>query len=127
MEDWGPLQASHLMEGPIGLRRNWNHRFLTLESEYWNKHRHTCAAVLLRRLAGGFLPPDIGEVARKHLVEAQLTGHGAQPQEGELTLDQGNTMLLAELYVQEVPAPILDGFADQELDSFKGKNNPILG
>ena len=127
MEDWGPLQASHLMEGPIGLRRNWNHRFLTLESEFWNKHRHTCAAMLLRRLAHGMLPPDIGEVARQHLVQAQLTGHGAQPQEGELTLDQGNTMLLAELYVEEVPVPILDGFAGQELDSFRGKNNPILG
>ena len=37
VDAWGQLQASHLLEGPICLRRNFNHRFLTLESEWDNR------------------------------------------------------------------------------------------
>ena len=56
---WAPLQASHLLEGPISLRRNFNPRFLTLESEYQNKLRHACAGALMMRLAVDMMPPDV--------------------------------------------------------------------
>ena len=69
-----PLQASHLLEGPIGLRRNWNHRFLTLESDWGNKMRHACAGALIRRLASDMLPPDVSTVTQEHLAESQTTG-----------------------------------------------------
>ena len=90
---WGPLQASHLMEGPLGLRRNFNYYFLTLESEWGNKLRHACAGMLLRKLAGGKLPPDVSVLELDHLAEAQLTG--SQPAEGELSLTKGSKMLLS--------------------------------
>ncbi|BDA45891.1 hypothetical protein COCOBI_07-6780 [Coccomyxa sp. Obi] len=64
---WGRLQASHLLEGPIGLRRNWNHRFVTLESEWDNKLRHGCAAALMKKLASGMLLADASAVLRGHV------------------------------------------------------------
>jgi hypothetical protein len=97
---WGPLQASHLLEGPISLRRNWNHCFLTLESEWGNKMRHACAGALIRRLASDMLPPDISVVTLEHLAESQTTG--SQPQEGELSLTNGGNMLLSEMFADEV-------------------------
>ena len=97
---WGVLQASHLLEGPISLRRNWNPRFLTLESEWDNKLRHACAAALLKKLVSGMLPADASTVLRQHLEESQLTG--SQPQEGDYSLVEGNEMLLSEALAEEV-------------------------
>ena len=102
VDAWAPLQASHLLEGPISLRRNWNHRFLTLESEYHNKLRHACAGALMMRLAHDMMPPDVhmSEEMVEHLVESQTTG--SQPREGDLSLAQGNSMLLTEMLADEV-------------------------
>ena len=97
---WRSLQASHLLEGPISLRRNWNHRFLTLETEWDNKLRHGCVAALIKRLAHDVLPPGIGTVTQAHLVESQTTG--SQPEEGELSLIEGNDVLLSEMHADEV-------------------------
>ena len=46
VDAWHSLQASHLLEWPISLRCNWNHRFLTLEFERANKMRHACVGAL---------------------------------------------------------------------------------
>ena len=101
VDAWRPLQASHLLEGPIGLRRNWNHRFQTLESEWGNKMRHACMGALIRRLASDMLPPDISVVTREHLAESQTTG--SQSREGDLSLTEGsNIMLLSEMFADEV-------------------------
>ena len=99
---WRPLQASQLMRGPICLRRNWNHHFLTLQPEYDSGLRQACAEALLRELVNGMTPPDISDAARSRLMQAQATGYGARPEEGELTLIEGNNMLLSELYLEEV-------------------------
>ncbi|BDA45893.1 hypothetical protein COCOBI_07-6800 [Coccomyxa sp. Obi] len=99
VDAWGPLQSSHLLEGPIGLRRNFNPRFLTLESEWDNKLRHGCAAALLKKLASGMLPADAGALLGGHLVESQTTG--SQPQEGDFSLVEGNNILLSEMFNEE--------------------------
>ena len=110
VEGWAPLQASHLLEGPISLRRNWNHRFLTLEHEYDNKLRHACAAALMKRLARDMMPPgdSMPYSMVVHLVDSQTTG--SQPQEGDLSLAQGNSMLLTEMLLDEVWPWNLSGF-----------------
>ena len=90
------------MEGTIGLRRNFNPHVLTLVSEWGNKLRHGCAGMLLRKLAGSKLPPDVSVVELDHLAEAQLTG--SQPAEGELSLTEGSKMLLSEMLDEEVRA-----------------------
>ena len=92
--------AAHLLEGPIGLCRNFNHRFLTRKSEWGNKLRHACAGMLLRKLASNKLPPGISVLELDHLAEAQLTG--SQPQEGELSLTEGNDMLLSEMFADHL-------------------------
>ena len=108
-----PMQASHLLEGPIGLRRNWNPRFLTLESGWGNQMRHACAGALIKRLASDMLPPDVSTVTQEHLVESQTTG--SQPQEGELSLE-GSNMLLSEMFADEVWPWNLSGY-DFPVDS----------
>ena len=100
VDAWRPLQASHPLEGPISLRRNWNHRFLTLESEWGNKLRHACVGPLIRRLARDMLRPDFSTVTRELLVYSQTTG--SQPREGELSLTEGSNMLLSEMLADEV-------------------------
>ena len=104
MEAWGPFQASQLLKGPISLRRNWNHRFLTLEGEWANELRDACAGALLKKLAGGLLPQDANAVLRQHrlenLVESQATG--SQPHEGDISLVEGNNMMLSEIMAEEV-------------------------
>ena len=114
VDAWRPLQASHLLEGPISLRRNWNHRFLTLESEWGNKMRHACVGALIKRLASDMLPPDISMVTREHLAESQTTG--SRPQEGELSLTEGSNMLLSEMFADEVWPWNLSGY-DFPVDS----------
>ena len=99
---WRPLQASQLLRGPISLRRNWNHRFLTLQPEYGSGLRNACAEALLRKLVDGMTPLDISDAVRSRLVQTQTTGRGARPEEGELTLIEGNNMLLSEMYLEEV-------------------------
>ena len=105
VDAWRPLQASHLLMGPICLHRNWNHRFLTLESEYWSDQRRTCTALLLRKLISSM---NLSAIMREHLEESQATG--SQPREGDLSLIEGNNMLLSEMYANEVWAWNLKGF-----------------
>ena len=102
MAAWRPLQASQLLRGPISLRRNWNYRFLTLQPEFGSGLRDACAEALLRELVNGMTPPDISDAVRSRLLQTQATGHGARPEEGELTLIEGNKMLLSEMYLEEV-------------------------
>ena len=106
MDAWGGLQASHLLEGPISLRRNWNPWFLTLESDWGNKLRHACVAAVLRKLVNSMLPPDASSVLRQHLVESQVTG--LQPQDDVFSLDEGNDLLLSQMDTEEVRASQLD-------------------
>ena len=114
VDAWRPMQASHLLEGPISLRRNWNHRFLTLESDWDNKMRHACVWALIRRLASDMLPPDISMMTLQHLAESQTTG--SEPQEGEFSLAEGNNMLLSEMFADEVWPWNLNGY-DFPVDS----------
>ena len=99
---WPRCGLPHLHEGPISLRRNWNHRFLTLEGEYHNKLRHACTGALMMGLAHDMMPPDVSmpEEMVEHLVDSQTTG--SRPHEGDLTLAQGNSMLLTEMLLDEV-------------------------
>ena len=97
VDAWGQLQASHPMEGPLYLRRNFNHNFLTLGSEWDNRLRHGCSAVLIRRIARDVLP--LGG-STMHRAEPQLTG--SQPQGGELSLADGNDLSLSKMSAKEV-------------------------
>ena len=97
MDAWRPLQASHRLQGPISLRRNWNHRFLTLEPKCHSDWRRTCGMVLLKKLASSM---QLSAVSREHLEESQATG--SQPREGDWSLVEGSNMLLAEMYANEV-------------------------
>ena len=90
------------MEGPIALRRNFNHRFLTLEPNWRNQQRHTCTSALIMGLASDVLPSDTDTWKIEHLQESQTTG--SQPQQDELTLTDGSNMLLTEMNTNEVRA-----------------------
>ena len=104
------------MEGPVCLRRNWNPRFLTLESEWANKLRRGCAAALLRKLAEHSLPKDASEMLRQHLEESQITGTEPEADDVEhfksqdYSLVEGNNMLLLNLEtsIEEVRAQHLN-------------------
>ena len=54
----------------------------------------------MKRIVRDMLPRDISAVMRAHLVESQTTS--SQPQEGELSLTDGNNMMLSEIYADEV-------------------------
>ena len=97
VDAWRPLQASHRLQGPISLRRNWNHRFLTLERKYSSDWRRTCGVVLLKKLTSSM---QLSAMSREHLEESQATG--SQPREGDLSLIEGSNMMLAEMYANEV-------------------------
>ena len=108
VDAWGQLQASHLLEGPIGMRRNFNHHFLTLESAWDNQLRHGCSAALIKRLAPDVLPPGVSTVTLGRLAESQMPG--AQPQAGEPSLTEGSDMLLSGMRVKEVWPRNLRGY-----------------
>ncbi|CAL8463303.1 g2837 [Coccomyxa elongata] len=110
VDTWSGLQASHRLEGPISLRRNWNPRFLTLESEWDNKLRHACTAAVLKKLVSEILPPDASAVLRQHLEESQATG--SQPQPGEFSLVEGNQLLLSQMFADLEEAEIEDFIAE---------------
>ena len=93
---------SHRLEGPICLRRHWNHRFLTLESEWDNELRHACAATLIKKLVSRGLPSDASEVLLRHLEESQATG--SQLQAGHFSLHEGNDILLTAAFANKVRA-----------------------
>ena len=100
VDAWDPLQASHLLEGPVGLRRNFNHRFLTLESAWDNQLRHACSAALIKRIASDVLPPGISTVTLGRLAESRTTG--AQLQDDKLSLADGSNLLLSDMHTKEV-------------------------
>ncbi|CAL8466262.1 g5798 [Coccomyxa elongata] len=113
VDAWGALRASHLLEGPISLRRNFNPRFLTLQSEWGNKLRHACVAAVLRKLVNNMLPPDASSVLRQHLVESQATG--SQPQADEFSLDEGNELLLSQMRAEECEIELLYNRVNEDI------------
>ena len=90
MESWQALQASHRLEGPPYLRRNFNHRFMTLEHVWANQARHACSAMMINELVGGFSRPYNSTAAQNGLTE-------------------GNRMSLSEVMAKEVRALNLGG------------------
>ena len=90
VNSWSTLQASHRLEGPPYLRRNFNHRFMTLEHGWANGARHGCAGAMIDKLVGGFSRPYFGTAAQDRLTE-------------------GDKMSLAEMVAKEVRALSLNG------------------
>ena len=78
--------AFPLVLTPIGLRRNWTHRFLTLESAWGNKLRHACAAALLKKLASGMpqLVVPLGLQRQEAVVPVAAQTDGTLQQVGGL-------------------------------------------
>ena len=90
MKSWQALQASHRLEGPPYLRRNFNHRFMTLEHGWANAARHACTGRMIDNLVGGFSRPYNSTAAQDGLTE-------------------NNKMSLSEVMVKEVRALNLGG------------------
>ena len=67
---WSTLQASHLLEGVLTLRRVFNPRWLTLESGFQNRLRHACAAAMMHAI----MAEDLSEGQLEHLTASQLEG-----------------------------------------------------
>ena len=86
VNSWRTLQASHRLEGPIYLRRNFSPVFLTLESWLANQMRHACSLLMVAELAGGCIRPYISTAAQDRLTES-------------------DKMSLAEMMAKDVRAP----------------------
>ena len=89
------MQASHRLEGPFYLRRNFNHRFMVLEHGWANAARHACTGMMIDKLVGGFSRPYNSTAAQDGLTE-------------------GNIMSLSEVMAKEVRALNLGG-SDRQL------------
>ena len=96
VKSWWALQASHLLEGPPYLQRNFNPLFLTLENWLANQARHSCSGRMMDELVGGFLRPYNSTAAQNC-----LTG--------------GDIIPLADMMAKEVRALKSNG-SDRQMD-----------
>ena len=72
VESWRALQASHLLEGPPYLQRNFNPPFMTLENWLANQARHACSGKMMDELVGGFLRPYNSTAAQDCLTGGDI-------------------------------------------------------
>ena len=96
VRSWRALQASHRLEGPPYLRRNFNPHYMTLEHGWANQARHACAGKMMDELVGGFLRPYTGTAAQDRLPEV-------------------DKIPLSDMMVKEVRALSLSG-SDRQMD-----------
>ena len=90
VKSWRAHQASHRLEGPIYLRRNFSPHFVTLENWLANQVRQACSGLMVAELVGGFFRPYISTTAQDRLTE-------------------GDKMSLAEMVAKEVRVLNLHG------------------
>ena len=91
MKSWRALQASHRLEGPPYLRRNFNPHFMTPENRWANQARHACVGAMINKLVGGLSRPYTSTASRDRFTE-------------------GDKMSLLGMMVEEVRALNLNGF-----------------
>ena len=96
VKSWRALQASHLLEGPPYLRRNYNPHFMTLENWMANQARRACSGKMMNELVGGFSRPYNSTAAQDCLAK-------------------GDIIPLSYMMVKEVRALKLNG-SDRQMD-----------
>ena len=107
VKSWGAFQASHRLEGPWFLRRNYSPHFMTLETRQTNEARKACHGAMTNQLVGGVSRLYHGAAAMNCPAESQAAD--SQQQTGNPSSTEGDQLLLSAVMARKVRAWDLNG------------------